>query len=389
MTACTAPVWPAWFALFAQGPERSLRPVGAGPPRSSAAGRGWLWPYHLSIAGTIDQFAGRWDDASAVFAESSDAANSTGTGWVSRGIGGQLNILVQRGRLDDAHALWDLWQASGRRNEQGLPYTTLAAMLLAEATGRPDEAAGLADQVWGRPHTTGRLLWALLSAPDVLRVARSAGDGDLAARVVEDLSTIPTDQVPTLAGVVPLVRAVVAGDSALAAQAATMSKRAGHVVGELYAWEEAAVAAAASGERDLARTWARRALDLTDALGARTTERRLAARLRDHRVRLGATGSRKRPSTGWGSLTPTELRVAEQVAAGLTSPQIAIQLYLLTADGADPHHPHPPQARPPFPGGARHRMGSPPMTSSPPARRACRSLAPPGSGRDVDRDLRL
>jgi DNA-binding CsgD family transcriptional regulator len=237
-------------------------------------------------------------------------------------------ILVQRGRLDEAEDLWTVWRESERRNEQGLPYTTLGGMMLAEASGRLGEAGALAREVWGRPHTTGRLLWALLSAPDVLRVARAADLGDLAHQVAHDVSAIATEQVPSLAGVVRHVRAMITEDSALAAQAAGISGRAGHVVGELYSWEEAAVTAAASGDRDLARTWARRALDLADALGARTVERRLSARLRHHRVRLGATGSRRRPSTGWEALTPTELRVAEQVAAGLTSPQIATQLYL-------------------------------------------------------------
>ena len=59
--------------------------------------RGWLWPYHLSVAGMIDQFAGRWDDALTVFEESAQAADGTGTSWVSRVTGGRLQILVHRG----------------------------------------------------------------------------------------------------------------------------------------------------------------------------------------------------------------------------------------------------------------------------------------------------
>lgn len=113
---------------------------------------------------------------------------------------GQLIILAQRGQLDEAAALWAAWQTGGHRDEQGLPYTTMGAMLQAEATGRLRDGGALADRVWGRPRTTGQPLWALLSAPDVLRLARAAGDGDLAGRVVEDLSTVPADQVPSLAG---------------------------------------------------------------------------------------------------------------------------------------------------------------------------------------------
>ena len=39
-------------------------------------------------------------------------------------------------------------------------------------------------------------------------------------------------------------------------------------------------------------------------------------------------GERKRPSTGWASLTPTELEVVGHVAAGLTNPQIAGRLFV-------------------------------------------------------------
>ena len=39
-------------------------------------------------------------------------------------------------------------------------------------------------------------------------------------------------------------------------------------------------------------------------------------------------GERLRPLAGWESLTPTELRVVEQVADGLTNPQIAEALLM-------------------------------------------------------------
>jgi len=63
-------------------------------------------------------------------------------------------------------------------------------------------------------------------------------------------------------------------------------------------------------------------------IGAVTVARRIAARLREHDVRLRAPVRARRPTSGWGSLTPTELTVADLVGQGLTSPQIAAQLYL-------------------------------------------------------------
>jgi DNA-binding NarL/FixJ family response regulator len=39
-------------------------------------------------------------------------------------------------------------------------------------------------------------------------------------------------------------------------------------------------------------------------------------------------GTRKRPTTGWESLTPSELDVVSLAAEGLTNPQIGQRLYI-------------------------------------------------------------
>jgi DNA-binding CsgD family transcriptional regulator len=39
-------------------------------------------------------------------------------------------------------------------------------------------------------------------------------------------------------------------------------------------------------------------------------------------------GARKRPSSGWQSLTPTELEVVRHAAAGLTNPEIAERMFV-------------------------------------------------------------
>jgi DNA-binding NarL/FixJ family response regulator len=44
-----------------------------------------------------------------------------------------------------------------------------------------------------------------------------------------------------------------------------------------------------------------------------------------------ARGSRKRPSGGWESVTPTELRVVALVAHGLTNPQIGERMFISRA----------------------------------------------------------
>jgi len=39
-------------------------------------------------------------------------------------------------------------------------------------------------------------------------------------------------------------------------------------------------------------------------------------------------GSRKRPSGGWASLTPTELEIVRHAAAGLTNPEIGERMFI-------------------------------------------------------------
>ncbi|HEX2036280.1 MAG TPA: LuxR C-terminal-related transcriptional regulator [Chloroflexota bacterium] len=70
---------------------------------------------------------------------------------------------------------------------------------------------------------------------------------------------------------------------------------------------------AALGEQPFAAAWAE---------GTRLTLDEAVAYVRRRR------GARRRPSTGWGSLTPTELDVVRLVVAGLTNPQIGSRLFM-------------------------------------------------------------
>ena len=49
---------------------------------------------------------------------------------------------------------------------------------------------------------------------------------------------------------------------------------------------------------------------------------------RRSRTRLRGRGERKRPSSGWASLTPTELDVAGLVSEGLANKDIATRLFI-------------------------------------------------------------
>ena len=73
---------------------------------------------------------------------------------------------------------------------------------------------------------------------------------------------------------------------------------------------------------------AAQALNLYDGLGATWGLARLRANLRVVGIRKGPEGPRRRPTHGWDSLTPTEVRIADLVSQGLSNPNIAEQLFL-------------------------------------------------------------
>jgi DNA-binding NarL/FixJ family response regulator len=89
-----------------------------------------------------------------------------------------------------------------------------------------------------------------------------------------------------------------------------------------------AVLHAGQGNIDAARDAYNRAADLYTGLDASWDLDRLDARMRAYNIRRGVRGPRRRPSTGWAALTPTEIRIAHLVAAGKSNPDIAAWLYL-------------------------------------------------------------
>ncbi|MEJ2863671.1 helix-turn-helix transcriptional regulator [Actinomycetospora flava] len=324
----TAPIWPAWFALYARGPEAARTLSLEARRRAQERGHGWLGPLHLFVAGEIDRVAGRWDDALAELDTGLESAALTGSGWLSRGTAGVLQMRIRRGELDGLEAAQERWRLRGLPEQFGLPVTALTTILLAEAHGRHESVTDLARESWTTALGGGRLLWALIAGPDVARVALDADDRALLRQVATDTAAVPAEEAVALAPAVDLVAAMADADPARAAAAATTYENRGHVAGALGAWEEAAVAAATSGDGEQARTCARRCTDLAASLGAAGTVRRLTARLRAQDVRLGVSGSRRRPASGWESLTPTERQIAELVGQGLTSPQIGAQLFV-------------------------------------------------------------
>jgi DNA-binding CsgD family transcriptional regulator len=94
------------------------------------------------------------------------------------------------------------------------------------------------------------------------------------------------------------------------------------------ALEEAAVRLATVGPAARARVALTEAVECYAAIGAQWDVRRADARLRALGVRRGSHSAHRQERSGWGALTPAELRIAGMVGAGRSNSDIAAELLL-------------------------------------------------------------
>jgi predicted ATPase/DNA-binding CsgD family transcriptional regulator len=192
--------------------------------------------------------------------------------------------------------------------------------------GRRDEARTLVDRALAlaRKLDVPHLVADALEQSGLLTAAEDAGAAEnlhheaLALRMDHGLRTFVVDSVDALAGLAcraespaEAVRLLAASDTARAAMGYPRPRidRPGH---------DATVARlrSALGEEAFSDAWAEGAnLSLDDVVA-------YARRAR---------GARTRPSTGWASLTPTELDVVRLVTEGLTNPEIGARLFISRA----------------------------------------------------------
>jgi len=94
------------------------------------------------------------------------------------------------------------------------------------------------------------------------------------------------------------------------------------------ACEDAASALSGVGRREEAATLLGEAIEVYQRVGALMDLTRAEAALRSLGIRRGRRGARRRPSTGWASLTPTEVEVVRLVTEGLTNAEVGRRLFI-------------------------------------------------------------
>ncbi len=268
---------------------------------------------------------GRWDDALAEFDVGSDGSGDPSVECCANGFAATIHF--HRGDAAANRHLAESDRFAARLGGRVPGCLALARSLDRERAGALGEALavlmdGLCDRAEEVVQTTELLA-------DAVRLAVAVGDDATAHTVVERAEAVAEgSDVPHLLGIGPHCRGLLDRDPARLVRAASHYRTAGRPLPRAQALEAAAVLLADDGDIPGARTHFTDAFLLYERLGAGWDLARTQALFRRYGIRRGPHNRHRRTDRGWESLTPTELKVVELVARGMSNPSIAAHLFL-------------------------------------------------------------
>jgi DNA-binding CsgD family transcriptional regulator len=273
--------------------------------------------------------AGQWDDAMAEAEQATVTAEHTNVHLERHSL--QALIAAYRGDPDSAAGyLSNITDEQAREphNWTMIDLMWWARAVLAEQRG--DDAGAIVELGRGlEPDMAGLVPAQYLLMPMLARLALGRGETEIAKAAAEVAAQeAAAEPLPRKVATAGYCRGLLAGDPAPVLAAAGYWGTAGQPLQRAAALEDAAALAAAAGDKAAARAALGGARELYAGLGARWAASRAEARLGALGVRGARAGYRHRPVTGWGALTPTEIKVGELVATGLSNPDIASRLFL-------------------------------------------------------------
>jgi len=269
---------------------------------------------------------GRWDDAVAEVDILPDEFKNPNATCCDRGIAAA--IAFHQGDPATARQLLAIAEPSAEKiGNRVVVSLALARSLDHEVSGDPDAALTvLTEGATNQVEELGEMEDLL---PEAARLAMSTGKVDVATDIADQTDKLAArSQVPHRLAAAAYCRGLIDDDPSLLLQAAERYDEAGRPLLRARAMEAAAVGFAGRGDHGSARSAFTRADDLYDRLGASWDLAHLRAQLRQHGIRRGPRAKHRQATTGWGALTPTEMKIAEMVAEGMPNRQIAEQLVL-------------------------------------------------------------
>jgi DNA-binding CsgD family transcriptional regulator len=207
-------------------------------------------------------------------------------------------------------------------------FILLARALLAERAGSYGEVLGILSMAI-EPDFAQLMANRYLLLPDLARAASELADeATLAAAAAAAQQEAEREQLPVKSAIADQCRGLMTGDPGPVLAAADYFGAAGRLLDHGLALEDAAVLAARRDDPASARHALAGAMAAYQALGADWDIHRASARLLPLGIRHRRPAYPSRPASGWGALTPTEVKIARLVAGGRSNPDIAADLFL-------------------------------------------------------------
>jgi DNA-binding NarL/FixJ family response regulator len=278
---------------------------------------------------------GRWDDALGQLASITRRPGMAGPELLASPdpLRHGICALIAGHRDDRAAAAAHLQAArsTGRPSLLAPPghtaYLRLAEALAAERDGRSGDAAAVLRPALDRGDAAAPRLRSLC-LPALVRLALDVGDADLAAAAAAASEQAASEETTAIKqAAAEHCRGLIARDPVPLLAAARTYRLIGIPLEHAQASEDAAELLAAREQPAQARRALAEAADGYASLGAEWDIRRADTRLRRYGIRRGR-GRSSGSAHGWDSLTSTEVKIAQLIALGWSTPDIARDLLL-------------------------------------------------------------